>query len=84
MFSNNNGCNKMLFDKFIVQDLQHCNTKTTAKFMRLAGKKSRRKSNAHLKEHLPTIAKILQALTSSSWTYTDISFVIYGLQCLEG
>ena len=82
IFSSYNSCNRLLFEKFIMQDLQRCNTANTARFMRLAGKKSRRESIVLLKKHLPLVAKRLQALTSSSWTYTDISSVIYGLQCL--
>ena len=36
-----------------------------------------------LKKYLPSIVNRLQALTFSSWTYTDIASVIYGLQCLS-
>ena len=83
IFSNYNGTNKLLFDEFIMQDLQHCNTTIIARFMRFAGKKSRPESIVLLKKYLPSIVGRLQALTFSSWSYTDIASVIYGLQCLS-
>ena len=64
IFSDYNSCNKLLFDKFIMQDLRDCNTANVARFMCLAGKKSRRDSIVLLKKHLPSIAKRLQALSS--------------------
>ena len=82
IFRDRNFCNEMLFNKFIIEDLQDCNISNIARFMRLAGKKSKSKSNDYLRGHLPLIASRLRTSISSSWTYMNISNIIYGLQCL--
>ena len=52
IFRDRNLCNEMLFNKFIIEDLQDCNISNIARFMRLAGKKSKSKSNDYLRGHL--------------------------------
>ena len=83
LFCNRNICDKVLFDKFMRESFKDCKIRNISNFMRLAGKKSRSKSTYYLKKHLPYIASRLQSSIHSSWRYLDISFVIYGLQCLD-
>ena len=83
LFCNRNICDKVLFDNFMRESFKDCKIRNISNFMRLAGKKSRSKSTYYLKKHLPYIASRLQSSIHSSWRYLDISFVIYGLQCLD-
>jgi hypothetical protein len=71
-------------DDFIRFDLQKCYNTNIADLMRISCKASRRNRNSYLSKHLPLIASRLGVLSSSVWSFRDISAVIYGLQCIEG
>ena len=71
---------------FLSDRLQECDLNQVCHLMRLLGKKSRIKLHLSLKPHLPAIASHLESLSSSSsstWSFGNISSIIYGLQCLE-
>ena len=51
--------------------------------MRVAGKKSRNNTALHMMRRLPDIASKLDSLVSGLWNFTEISFIIYGLQSCE-
>ena len=83
IFFYRNTFNEVQFMHFVKYGLQECNPSNIARFIRLSGKKSRHKSNAFFKAQLPAVASRIQALSSSSWRFVDISFVLYGLQSLD-
>ena len=72
---------------FLSDRLQECDLNQVCHLMRLLGKKSRIKLHLSLKPHLPAIASHLESLSSSSssstWSFGNISSIIYGLQCFE-
>jgi hypothetical protein len=71
-------------DDFIRFDLQKCYNTNIADLMRISCKAARKNRNGYLNKHLPLIASRLGVLSSSAWSFRDISAVIYGLQCIEG
>ena len=71
------------FDKFIKDWLHHCGVSTISVFVRIAGKKSKGDSFKHLKRHLPAIARRLESISPRKWNYLRVSWVIYGMQCLD-
>ena len=83
IFADRNVCDEVMFTNFVKDGLHECSASNVARFSRLSGKKSRSKSNMLLKAHLPEVASRIRALSSSSWSFSDISFVIYGLQSLQ-
>jgi hypothetical protein len=66
-------------DKFIKEKLSQCGKYEITALFRLLGKKSKYQRNPLLQTHLPAIVLRL-SMISSKWTYTDISFLCYGLQ----
>ena len=71
------------FDKFIKDWLHHCGVSNISVFVRIAGKKSKGDSFKHLKRHLPAVARRLESVSPRKWNYLRISWVIYGMQCLD-
>ena len=72
------------FDTFVDELLPDCSIEETANFVRVAGKKSRDNTDLHVLRRLPDIASKLDSLASYLWNFTEISFIIYGLQsCKE-
>ena len=51
--------------------------------MRLSGKRSDSKNYLLLKTKLPVIAARIETLSSQTWGYKDIAFVMFGLQCFD-
>ena len=71
------------FDRFIKDWLHHCGVSNISVFVRIAGKKSEGDSFLHLKRHLPAVARRLESLSPQKWNYLRLSWVIYGMQCLD-
>jgi hypothetical protein len=71
------------FDKFIKEWLHHCGVSNISVFVRIAGKKSKGDSFKHLKRNLPAVARRLDSLSLQKWNYLRLSWVIYGMQCLD-
>ena len=69
------------FDAFVDELLADCTKSDIANFMRIAGKRSRNNTALHMIRRLPDIATKLDSMASSVWSYREISFTIYGLQC---
>mmetsp|Transcript_8709 Transcript_8709/g.8639 ORF Transcript_8709/g.8639 Transcript_8709/m.8639 type:complete len:545 (+) Transcript_8709:268-1902(+) len=68
-------------DAFIQTNLQSSNNRSISDLLRISAKVSKRnKRVSFLKKHLPAIVTQLKELSSSIWTFQDISGVIYGLQ----
>ena len=82
IFADNNNCDELLYDVFVKSRLQDCSVGNTSRFIRLSGKKSRNRSSALLRKHLPTLASQIKTLLLSRWSYRHISSVLYGLQSL--
>ena len=84
-------CHQELYENFVKNRLQDCNSANIARFMRLSGKKSKsnspnktqNESQILLKLHLKEFAKRISYLPSNSWGFIHISFVLYGLQGIE-
>lgn len=71
-------------DNFIRFDLHKCSNTNIADLMRISCKASKKNRNTgYLSKHLPLIASQLDVLSSSAWSFRDISAVIYGLQCID-
>ena len=72
------------FDTFVDELLPDCSMEEIANFVRVAGKKSRDNTALHMMRRLPDIASKLVSLASDLWNFTEISFIIDGLQsCKE-
>jgi hypothetical protein len=71
------------FDRFIKDWLHHCGVSNISVFVRIAGKKSKSNSFKHLKRHLPAVARRLESISPQKWNYLRVSWVIYGMQCLD-
>jgi hypothetical protein len=68
-------------DTYIQSSLQSSNNKSISNLLRISAKVSKRnKRVSFLKNHLPAIVTQLKELSSSTWTFQEISGVVYGLQ----
>lgn len=67
-------------DDFIRDKLADCDIPRIANLMRVSAQTLKKEPESLLKNHLPAIARRLDALSAETWTFMHIAFVVYGLQ----
>jgi hypothetical protein len=68
-------------DIFIENNLRECKRRDISDLFRISAKVSKRNRRvSYLEKHLPAIILQLRELSSSSWSFQEISGVVYGLQ----
>ena len=67
-------------DDFIRDKLADCDIPSIANLMRVSAQTLKKEPDSLLKSHLPAIARRLDALSTESWSFMHIAFVVYGLQ----
>jgi hypothetical protein len=68
-------------DIFIENNLRECTRRDISDLFRISAKVSKRNRRvSYLKKHLPAIVLQLRELSSTSWSFQEISGVVYGLQ----
>lgn len=74
---------KTLLSNFVMDNLIHLEPSNLAHLMRVTGKLTKSRRDMLLRYYMPAISARLKMLSSRSWSFSHISYVIFGLQRMD-